>query len=114
MISQQLVQEISQLEADLCYALADSSRILILYTLHEGPHNVTDIGDKVDIPQSTTSRHLKILRERGLVDTQRDGKSVIYQLVDPRVIEALDLLREVLRDGLIYKANLIEQFKSDA
>lgn len=113
MVSQDLVQEIAQLEADLCYALADSTRILILYTLCERPHNVTEIGEKVEIPQSTTSGHLKILRDRGLVDTTRDGKNIIYHLVDPRVIEALNLLREVLRDSLVQKANLMEKSRAD-
>ena len=42
MISQSLTQEVSQLEADLCFALADPIRILILYTLDEQPRNVTE------------------------------------------------------------------------
>ena len=110
MISQTLKQEVSQLEADLCYALADSTRILILYALNEKPHNVTNLGLELDISQPTTSRHLKILRERGIVDTTREGKNVIYNLSDARLIQALNLLREVLRDGITHKANIMEKF----
>ena len=107
MISQALKQEVSRLEADLCYALADSTRILILYTLDEKPHNVTDLGLELGISQPTTSRHLKILRDRGIVQTHRVGKSVVYHLKDNRLIQALNLLREVLRDGITHKAEIM-------
>jgi ArsR family transcriptional regulator len=49
---------------------------------------------------------LLILRERGMVTAQRDGQSVIYQVADERVIQALDLLRGVLADKLKNQAVL--------
>ena len=67
MISQALAQEISQLEADFCFALSDPTRLLILYALGDGPHNVTELATELELIQPTTSRHLKVLRERGLV-----------------------------------------------
>ncbi|RLE04343.1 MAG: transcriptional regulator [Bacteroidetes bacterium] len=109
MITQALKQEVSQLEADLCYALADSTRILILFALDEKPYNVTDLGLELGINQSTTSRHLKILRDRGVVQTTREGKSIIYHLADSRLIEALNLLRAVLRDGITHKAEILKK-----
>lgn len=112
MISQDLRQEVSLLEADLCYALADSTRILILYALGEKPHNVTDLSVDLEISQSSTSRHLKILRDRGIVQTSREGKSVVYQLADDRFVQALNILREVLRDGIVHKAAIMEKLQS--
>lgn len=95
-----LREEIHYMHAQLCSALADPNRILILYTLIDGPSNVTDLAEEVDISQPSVSRHLKILRESGLVESERVRHSVIYQLADDRVIGALDLLREVLADSL--------------
>jgi len=100
MVTDALVQEITQLHADVCSALADPRRILILYALAEHPSNVSDIASQVNISQPAASRHLNILRERGMVSSQRDGQSVIYQLADDRVIQALDLLRAILADNL--------------
>jgi ArsR family transcriptional regulator len=107
MITPTLAQEVSQLEAELCFALADPNRILILYALEEGPRNVTELTNALHISQPTTSRHLKILRERGLVRTQRHGVVVEYSLNDRRIIQALDLLRSVLRDRLMARADLM-------
>lgn len=108
MISSTLNQEISQLHADFCSALADPTRLILLYALAEGPCHVGELAEKVGLPQPTISRHLKILRERGLVEAERRGMSVQYSLTDRRVIEALDLLRSVMRDGLAKRAELAE------
>jgi ArsR family transcriptional regulator len=107
MVTQTLQQEISQLEADFCFALSDPTRILMLYALDEKPLNVTELTNELNIPQPTASRHLKVLRERGLVHTTRQGTTITYQLSDKRLIQALDLLRSVMRDRLTQQASLM-------
>jgi DNA-binding transcriptional ArsR family regulator len=92
--------EIDQLHAQVCSGLADPNRILILYTLAENSVNVSDLAELIDLPQSTVSRHLKILRDRQMVIAQREGQSVFYSLSDNRIIQALDLLRAVLANAL--------------
>jgi ArsR family transcriptional regulator len=99
-MDEQLKQEIYRLHAQICGGLADPSRILLLYTLAAGPHNVNDLTTYLGLPQPTVSRHLKTLRERGMVTAKRDGQAMYYSLTDPRVIQALDLLRAVLADQL--------------
>ncbi len=109
MLTPNLQQEISQLEADFCFALSDPTRILMLYALNEKPLNVTELTNELGIPQPTTSRHLKVLRDRGLVDTTRQGTVITYHLVDNRIIQAMDLLRSAMRDRLAHQANLINE-----
>jgi ArsR family transcriptional regulator len=112
MVTQTLQQEISQLEANFCSALSDPNRLLILYTLNEGPRNVTELSNELKVNQPTASRHLKILREHGLVSTTRQGTSITYDISDKRLIQALDLLRSVMRDRLMYRAGLMEETTS--
>lgn len=107
MVNQTLKQEITQLEADFCFALSDPTRIFILYALNEKSLNVTELTNELGIPQPTTSRHLKVLRERGLVFTERQGTVITYHLADDRVIQAMDLLRAAMRDRLTQQANLV-------
>lgn len=104
-----LTQEITELHADICSALADPRRILILYALAERSLNVSELAQYVNISQPAASRHLKILRERGLVRPVRLGASVEYRLTDHRLIEALDTLRDVLRSRLVHRASLLEE-----
>jgi ArsR family transcriptional regulator len=105
-----LVQEITELHADMCSGLADPKRILILYALTEQPLKVGDLASLIGLSQPAASRHLKILRDRGLVRAERQGASVEYHLTDLRLIEALDTLRAVLRDRIQHRANLIEDY----
>ena len=92
--------EIDRLHAQVCNGLADPNRILILYTVADNEYNVSDLAKRVELPQSTVSRHLKILRDRGMVTSQRSGQSVFYSLTDDRIIQALDLLRAMLASSL--------------
>ena len=108
MVSTTLVQEITQLHADFCSALADSTRLIILYALADGPHNVTELTQELGQPQPTISRHLKNLRDRGLVLATRQGMMVQYSLADKRVIDALDILRSIMRDSIQKRASLVE------
>ncbi|HBX67835.1 MAG TPA: transcriptional regulator [Chloroflexi bacterium] len=98
--------EIDRLHAQICSGLADPNRILILYTLAENAYNVSDLALKVELPQSTVSRHLKVLRDRDMVTAQRDGQSVFYSLSDDRIIQALNLLRAMLASSLENQAAL--------
>jgi len=107
-MDERLEREIIELHGGICSALADPKRIMILYTLAEGPRNVTDLSEELGLPQPTTSRHLKVLRERDMVNTERAGASVIYTLADAKLIQALDLLRDVLGGIYTRRASVIE------
>lgn len=99
-VKRAFVEEVYQLHAELCQALADPKRILILYALSEQAQTVGDLADKLGIRQSNVSQHLAVLRDRGLVSTRRVGTSVRYSIKYPSVVAALDLLRGVLKEKL--------------
>ena len=107
-MDERLKQEVNLLHAHVCQALADPKRILILYALAASPQYVSALAEGLDIPQSTVSRHLKVLRERSLVTAERNGAAVYYSLTDRRVIDALDLLRAVLSNTLTQQAQLVQ------
>jgi DNA-binding transcriptional ArsR family regulator len=95
-VDPQLRQELHELTASVCKALNDAKRLLLLYALRDGPRTVTALCALLDAPQSNTSQHLAILRERGLVEAERRGNNVYYSLRHPQVLDAIDLLREVM------------------
>jgi DNA-binding transcriptional ArsR family regulator len=108
-MDERLKEEIEELHAGICSALADPKRIMILYVLQRGPKNVSRLAREINAPQPTTSRHLKVLRDRGMVHTHRDGTKVVYSLADEKLITAIDLLREVLRGVYQRRMALIEE-----
>jgi DNA-binding transcriptional ArsR family regulator len=92
--------EISELHARVCKALADPTRLLIINELRDGARPVGDIAEALEISQPNVSRHLALLRDRGIVTTQRAGSSIFYALTSDKIVRAVDLLREFMAEEL--------------
>ena len=103
-----LRDEVTRLHAQVCNALGDPNRILIIYALKEGSRNVGELAETLNCSQPTISRHLKTLRDSGIVKASRNGQSIYYTISDRRVLQALDILRSVLADSLESTANLAQ------
>lgn len=99
-------EQVALMHAQFCQALVEPTRILILYALNERPHTVSELADVIGLAQPSISRHLKVLRERGLVCAQRNGQSVTYTLGDARIIQAMEILRGILVEQIENQANL--------
>ena len=100
-----LRSELAQLTATLCHALNDPKRLLILHALAGGPSSVGALAEAVDATVANVSQHLAVLRDRGLVDGERDGLSVIYTLRYPELIDVIAELRGILRTELTRRAD---------
>lgn len=80
--------------AHLCKALADETRVQIVRLLaaHAQPLCVCHIESAFALTQSAISYHLKVLRDAGLVETQRHGTWIYYHLRPERLRALLPLL----------------------
>jgi len=101
------LEELNLLHANICQALGDPKRIFILYALNEQPRHVTALADALEMPQPTVSRHLRVLRERNLVSTERNGAAVVYTIKDDRIIAVLDTMRGILRHSLAQQSDIL-------
>jgi DNA-binding transcriptional ArsR family regulator len=99
--------ELTELTATLCRALNDPKRLFILHALAQGPASVGDLADIVDATTANVSQHLAVLRERGLVDTERDGLNIIYSLRYPELIDTVTQLRGILHAELQRRHGLL-------
>ena len=100
--------EVNAVQAGFCAALGDPHRVRIIYELANGPSNVKTLSEILDLSQSATSRHLKILREKNLVKPQRLGHIVEYDLSAPELVNVLSILLEILNNQTAHRASLIE------
>lgn len=67
--------------AEIFKALGDPVRLRLFYLLSSGQELcVCHLTEALELPQSTISRHLAVLRQAGVVDTRRDGKWIHYRL----------------------------------
>lgn len=91
-----LGEDLDDMQASVMRTLASAMRLRILHALATGPAEVHDLADALGLSQTATSQHLAALRVAGIVEPNRDGRSVRYRLSDPDLVTACDLLRQVL------------------
>lgn len=92
--------ELTALHASVCKGLADPKRLLIINALRDGERTVSELCDAANINQANASQHLAVLRDKGLVDSRREGQWVYYRVTSPKIVQAMDLLREVMAEQI--------------
>lgn len=81
-----------QFVAELFSVLGDPVRLRILNCLREGPLCVNEIHQTCRLKQANTSKHLRVLREAGVVKAKRHGTSVSYEISEPLVLQLCDIV----------------------
>jgi DNA-binding transcriptional ArsR family regulator len=85
-----------EMHADMCQALANQYRLAIMHTLKDGEKCVGDLAAELGISVHNVSQHLRILRERLLVRSRKEGQTVYYSVTNPKFVQACALIREAL------------------
>jgi ArsR family transcriptional regulator len=93
--------KIYELHAELCKTLSNPIRLEILSLLRDGEKSVSELASLTSVRQATISQHLAVLRQRGVVSTRKDGANVFYKIANPKIIEACDIIREVLFEQMV-------------
>jgi ArsR family transcriptional regulator, virulence genes transcriptional regulator len=89
-------EEIDVIQVTFLRALASPRRLRIVHLLGERPREVNEIARDLGLGQAAVSAHLAAMRGVGLVEATRDGRSARYRLVDPEVLTACNLMRDVI------------------
>ena len=93
-------RQLYKLHASTCHTLSNPKRLEIIDKLRAGQLSVTELAVALEISQANLSQHLAIMREKGILIAQREGSNVFYHLSNPKIIQACDLMRQVLLEHL--------------
>jgi len=102
-------REIYNLHAGICHTLANPKRLEIIDKLRTRELSVTELTEALEISQANLSQHLSLMRQRGIVTTRREGLNIYYSLSNPKIIQACDLMRQVLLEHLEAGAELARE-----
>jgi DNA-binding transcriptional ArsR family regulator len=86
------------------YALSDSIRLEIVNYLRQGEKCVCEIVPQLNLIQPLVSRHLKILKDVGIVKCRKDGTKRMYAIVDMGIFDVIDALTSELLSNLSKEA----------
>jgi DNA-binding transcriptional ArsR family regulator len=97
----------NKFKAKIFKALSDPVRIEILEFFRDGEKCVCKIVPHVDLIQPVVSRHLKILKNCGMVTCRKDGNRRLYSIADPQIFKIIDALTPEIMNSLTEK--ILEQ-----
>ena len=90
----------TRFKSTVFHALSDSIRLEIVTYLRDGEKCVCEIVPHLNLIQPLVSRHLKILKDAGIVRCRKDGTKRMYSIVDSRIHNVVEALNSDLLDTL--------------
>ena len=85
-----------RMHAELCKAMASEHRQAILHAICDGEKCVGDLAAEIGISVHNVSQHLRVLKERRLVASRKEGQTVYYHVTNQKFMEACALMRQAL------------------
>jgi len=82
--------------AKVMKAMAHPSRLFVIQQLSYGEHCVCELRDMIGADLSTVSKHLSVLKEAGIVETDKRGVQVFYRLKVPCILNFMSCVEAVL------------------
>lgn len=101
--------QLYMLHASICQTLANPKRLEIIDRLRDGEMSVTQLAEATQISQANLSQHLSVMRQKGIVVTRREALNIYYRLSNPKIVQACDLMRQVLLEHLKAGAELAKE-----
>ena len=90
----------SQARAKILKALAHPSRMFIVEKIKDKPYCVCELAEMIGIDQSTTSKHLSVLKNAGIIEDKKEGTTVYYSLRCTCIMDFIGCIENVIRMNL--------------
>lgn len=93
--------------ARIMKAMAHPSRLFILDELSRGERCVCELTEMIGVDVSTVSKHLSLLKNAGILDTEKRGTQVYYRLITPCLLNFFDCVESVIRDNVTTQLRML-------
>jgi len=105
------MENIFELHADVCKVFSNAKRLEILNTLREKEMTASELIERIGLSKANLSQHMSILKSKGVVLTRREGVNIYYRISNSKIIQACDLMREVLLEQLQEKGKMVASLR---
>ncbi|MBD3346938.1 MAG: metalloregulator ArsR/SmtB family transcription factor [Chitinivibrionales bacterium] len=94
-------------QAQIMKALAHSTRLFIVHRLAEREHCVCELTDLIGADISTVSKHLSIMKNAGIIGSERRNTNIYYSLKMPCILNFFSCANEVLKKKLEEQMDIV-------
>ena len=81
-----------RLHAEVCKVLTDPKRLTLIDALAVGERSVGELASALGVTLANASQHLGVMRHAGIVETRREGTTVLYRLSEPEIVDACRII----------------------
>ena len=98
--SNDLARLVYERHAEVCKVFSNPIRLMILNVLRDGEMTVAALAQTLGIPLGTVSPHLLMMKGQRVLLSRKRGNQVFYSLANPKMLQAFDLIREMLYEQM--------------
>jgi len=99
---------IYEYHAEMCQVFSHPKRLEAIALLRDGEMSVTELAQKLGLTVGNLSQHLSMMKERHVLLTRKEANMVYYRIANPKLIQCMDMIREMLFEQIRQDAALIE------
>ena len=107
-----MTRPIYQVKADFFKTLAHPARIRVLELLRDGERSVGELIPEVGLESSHLSQQLAVLRRANVLQTRKEGTTVLYSVTDERMFELLEVAKAIITSTLAESTQLIAELNN--
>ena len=100
------MESILKLQADICKIFANDKRLEIINLLKDKEMSNSELMQKTGLAKVNISQHMNVLKANGVVLARREGVQLFYRIANHKIIQACNLMREVLVEQLMEKEKM--------
>ncbi len=93
--------------AEMCKVFSHPKRLELINVLRDKEMSVSELSQKLGLAPANLSQHLSMMKERRILVSRKEGNMVYYRIANPRLLQAFDLLKEILFEQIRQDAALI-------
>jgi ArsR family transcriptional regulator len=103
------MESILKLQADICKIFANDKRLEIINLLKGSEMSNSELMQKTGLNKVTMSQHINVLKSKGVIVVRREGVQLYYRIANPKIIQACNLMREVLIEQLQEREKIVSR-----
>ena len=105
------MEQVYELHADVCKIFSNAKRLEIINMLRDRELSASELLEKTGLSKANLSQHMAVLKSKGVIITRKEGINVYYCIANPKIIQACNLMKEVLQEQLEEKGKMASRLQ---
>jgi ArsR family transcriptional regulator len=93
--------------AEMCKVFSHPKRLELINLLRDKEMSVSELSQRLGLTPANLSQHLAMMKERHILLSRKEGNVVYYRIANPKLLQAFDILRDILFEQIRHDAVLI-------